>query len=49
VYGTEDDTLGHDAIAGEAPQGDQKLASQRDDDLLAQAAGVLGAGFKPLG
>jgi hypothetical protein len=34
---TEDDALRHDAIANEAPQGDEQLASQGDDHLLARA------------
>src|SRR5215510_45473 len=49
VCRTEDDTLGHDAIAHEVPQGDEQLARQGDDHLLAQAAVILGASFKPLG
>ena len=47
--GTEDDALGHDAVADEVPQGDEKLARQGDDHLLAGAAGVLGASSEPLG
>src|SRR5262245_11151584 len=44
---TQDDTLGHDAIADEVPQGDEQLARQGDDHLLARA--VLRASFKPPG
>src|SRR5262249_25944519 len=49
VCGTEDDALGHHAIADKVPQGDEQLASQGDDHLLAQARSVLGASSKPLG
>jgi hypothetical protein len=35
VCGTEDDALGHDAVAHEVPQGDEQLAGQGDDHLLA--------------
>ena len=48
VCGTEGDTLGYHAIAHEVPQGDQELARQSDDHLLARAAGVLSAGSIPL-
>src|SRR5262245_36666766 len=48
VRGTEEDALGHYAIPDEVPQGDQKLARQGDDQLLARAASVCRAGFKPL-
>src|SRR5512146_171993 len=48
VCRTQNDALGHDAIARESPQGDQQLASQGDDHLLARAAGVPGARSKPL-
>src|SRR5262245_64302985 len=44
---TQDDTLGHDAIADEVPQGDEQLARQGDDHLLARA--VLRVSFKQLG
>src|SRR5262245_1055390 len=47
VRRTEDDTLGHDAVAHEVPQGDEKLARQGHNHLLARGAGVLGANFKP--
>src|SRR5262249_61348149 len=46
---TEDDALRYDAFANEAPEGDDQLALQGDDHLLARAAGVLGARLKPLG
>jgi hypothetical protein len=36
VCGTEGDALGHHAIADEVPQGDQELARQSNDHLLAQ-------------
>src|SRR5215510_13146972 len=49
VCGTQDYALGHHAIAPEVPQGDEQLACQGDDHLLARAASVLGASFKPLG
>jgi len=49
VCRAEDDALGHDAFAHEVPQGDEQLARQGDDHLLAQAAVILGASFKPLG
>ena len=49
VCGTQDYALGHHAIAHEVPQGDEQLACQGDDHLLARAASVLGASFKPLG
>src|SRR5262249_31430472 len=48
VCRTEDDTLGHDTVAHEVPQGDQKLARQGHDHLLAGGTVVLGANFKPL-
>src|SRR5262249_32912833 len=41
--------FGHDAIANEVPQGDEELARQCDDHLLARATSLLGARFKPLG
>src|SRR6516162_5853063 len=46
---TENDALGHHAIADEVPQGDEQLTRQGDDHLLARATGVLGARLKPLG
>src|SRR5262245_31752136 len=49
VCGTENDALGHHAIVHEAPQGDEELARQGDDQLLARATSVLGARSKPLG
>src|SRR5262245_65303172 len=48
VCGTEDDALGHDAVAHEVPQGDEQLAGQGHDHLLARGAGIRGASFKPL-
>src|SRR5262249_37413202 len=48
VCRTKDDALGQHAIAYEVPQGDQQLARQGHDHLLARGAGVLGASFKPL-
>src|SRR5215813_4630824 len=35
VCGTEGDPLRHDAVANEMPQGDEQLARQGDDHLLA--------------
>ena len=49
MCGTEDDALRHDAISHEVPQGDEQLARQGHDHLLAQAVRVLGAHSKPLG
>src|SRR5262249_25586415 len=49
VCGTEGDPLRHDAVANEMPQGDEQLARQGDDHLLARTAVVLGASSKPLG
>src|SRR6516225_8603063 len=48
VCRTKDDALGQHAIAHEVPQGDQQLARQGHDHLLARGAGVLSASFKPL-
>src|SRR6516162_8052047 len=48
VCRTKDDALGQHAIAQEVPQGDQQLARQGHDHLLARGAGVLSASFKPL-
>jgi hypothetical protein len=48
VCGTEGDALGHHAIADEVPQGDQELARQSNDHLLAQAGCILGARAKPV-
>src|SRR5262245_13360795 len=48
LCGTEDDALGHHAIAREVPQGDQKLARQGHDHGFARTAGVLRAGPIPL-
>src|SRR5262249_40501155 len=48
VRRTEGDALGHDAILDEVPQGDQQLARQGHDHLLARAAGILGASSEPL-
>src|SRR5262249_3238103 len=45
---TEDDALWHDAVAHEVPQGDEQLAGQGDDHLLARGADSLGASFNPL-
>ena len=47
VCGTQGDALGHHAIADEVPQGDQELARQGHDHLLARAPGVLGASSVP--
>ena len=41
VCRTEDDTLGHDAVSDEVPQGDEKLARQGHDHLLARSAGAM--------
>src|SRR5262249_32623053 len=49
VRWTQDHTLGHDAIFDEVPQGDQQLARQGHDHLLARASGVLRARLKPAG
>ena len=46
---TQDHAFGHDAIADEVPQGDEKLAGQGDDHLFAQAGCILGARSIPLG
>jgi hypothetical protein len=35
VCRTEDDALGHDAVADEVPQGDEQLSGQGHDHLLA--------------
>jgi len=45
---TQNDSVRHNALPREPPQGDQKLACQGHDHGLASAAGVLGAGSKPL-
>src|SRR5262245_27232379 len=47
MRGTQRDALGHHAIADEVPQGDQELAGQSDDHLLARTTGILGSGCKP--
>lgn len=49
MCGTDNDALWHHAIVHEVPQGDEKLARQGDDYLLARATSVLGARSKPLG
>jgi hypothetical protein len=43
VCRTKDDALGQHAIAYEVPQGNEQLARQGDDHLLARGAGVVGA------
>src|SRR5262245_2628162 len=48
MCGTEDDTLGRDAVSHEVPEGDEQLAREGDDHLLAQAGRVLSARSKPL-
>src|SRR3974390_1632322 len=48
VCWTQDDALGHHAIANLVPERDEQLARQGHDHLLARGAGVLGASFKPL-
>ena len=45
---TQNDAVRHNALPHEPPQGDQKFARQGHDHGLARAAGVLGAGSKPL-
>src|SRR5262245_31751031 len=40
MCGTKSDALGHHAIADEVPQGDQELAGQGDDHLLARTTGI---------
>jgi hypothetical protein len=44
----QNDAVRHHALPHEPPQGDQMLARQGHDHGLASAAGVLGAGSKPL-
>ena len=48
LCGTQNDAVRHHALPHEPPQGDQKLARQGHDHGLASAAGVFGAGSKPL-
>jgi len=48
LCGTQNDAFRHIALPHEPPQGDQELARQGHDHGLACAAGVLGAGSKPL-
>jgi hypothetical protein len=48
LCGTQNDTIWHNALPHEPPQGDQKLARQGHDHGLASATGVLSAGSKPL-
>jgi hypothetical protein len=45
---TQNDAVRYNALPNEPPQSDQKLACQGHDHGLASAAGVLGAGSKPL-
>src|SRR3974390_1180322 len=45
---TQNDAVWHHALPHELPQGDQKLARQGHDHGFASAAGVLGAGSKPM-
>jgi hypothetical protein len=45
---TQNNAVRYNALPHEPPQGDQKLARQGHDHELASAAGVLGAGAKPL-
>src|SRR6266404_1989297 len=45
---TQNDAVRYNAVPNEPPQGDQKLARHGHDHGLASAAGVLGAGSKPL-
>jgi hypothetical protein len=44
----QNDAVRYNALPNEPPQGNQKLARQGHDHGLAGAAGVLGAGPKPL-
>ena len=44
----QNDAFWHHALSHEPPKGDQKLARQGHDHGLASAAGVFGAGSKPL-
>ena len=45
---TQNDTVRHNALPHEPPQGDQKLARQGYDHRLSSTASVLGASSKPL-
>src|SRR6266704_5664545 len=45
---TQNDAVRYNTLMHESPQGDQKLARQGHDHGLTSAAGILGAGSKPL-
>ena len=45
---TQNDAVRYNSLPHEPPQDDQKLGRQGHDHGLASAAGVLGAGSKPL-
>src|SRR5271156_5331164 len=46
---TQPHTFGHDAVAREAPERDQQLAGQRDDQCLARRRGIRRSLPIPLG